>query len=165
MYYNKIVNFVIVLMLMQNLKAGAGITDHVHLNTLMCGLKGWKADMLFDIPSASEDEPDTINICKIMDSDKPYTFPSLYNGIDNKTKLLMDLKICAMKTGFALVHRSTVGNKQLEKLNKHAYITLQCQHGIKFHGKEKRALMSARLNIVLHQVNYVIFVLISHCAR
>ena len=43
-----------------------------------------------------------------------------------------------MKSGFALVHRSSKSEKQLQKQqNLLQYITLQCQHGIKFKGKEK----------------------------
>ena len=45
-----------------------------------------------------------------------------------------------MKSGFCLVLRSSKGPKQLSKQKLRAYMTMQCQHGIQFQGKEKHHL-------------------------
>ena len=43
-----------------------------------------------------------------------------------------------MKSGFALVHRSSKSKKQLEKNDiMSAYLTLQCQHGLTYSYKDK----------------------------
>ena len=56
--------------------------------------------------------------------------------MESKKRLLTKLKISAMKCGFALVHRSSKSVKQLDK-HMSAYLTLQCQHGLTYTGKEK----------------------------
>ena len=58
---------------------------------------------------------------------------------DSRKKLITELKISAMKSGFALIHRSSKSKKQLDKGDQimSAYLTLQCQHGLTYNGSEK----------------------------
>ena len=73
----------------------------------------------------------------MLNGDIPYALPSHYNGLDSKKRLVMDLKMSAIKSGFALVQRTSKSQKQLKNDNKLCYISLRCQHGIKYDPREK----------------------------
>ena len=77
----------------------------------------------------------------------------------------MELKLCAMKSGFALIQRSSKSTKQLQKLNLTCYLTLQCQHGIKFHGRNRNFDQVCKTKYCYHSDNLCNFRLnVSLCA-
>ena len=85
----------------------------------------------------SIDQPETrIDVCTTISASQPYVLPNRFLGLDAKTKLLTELKISAMKVGFALVHRLSKSKKQLDA-KYDAYLSLHCQYGPKYTGKEK----------------------------
>ena len=100
-------------------------------------MKVWGCKFELNLTDSNTAAPQYVDICSILDGKEIFILPKHYNGIQNRQKLITDLKVCAVKSGFALVHRSSKSDKQVKKDNLLAYITLQCQHGIKFKGKEK----------------------------
>ena len=95
--------------------------------------------MEFNLSPSPQDESNYIDLCTILKGEKPFQLPKHFNGISSKKKLMTALKFCAMKSGFRLVHRSSKLINQIEKENKSvsAYLTLQCNHGLTYYGKEK----------------------------
>ena len=92
---------------------------------------------MFNVSRLSNEDPNYVDLCNILDGNELFKLPDHYNGIENKKKVTTELKLCAMKSGFALIQRSSKSTKQLQKLNLTCYLTLQCQHGIKFHGRNR----------------------------
>ena len=109
------------------------------LHELVSDMKGWNYPMEFNLSPSADEEPKYIDLCTILKGERPFQLPMHFNGIESKKKLIMELKLSAMKCGFALVHRSSKSIKQLDKYNKamSAYLTLQCQHGLTYKGTEK----------------------------
>ena len=100
-------------------------------------MKGWNNNMEFNLSPSPQDESNYIDLCTILKGKKPLELPQHFNGISGKKKLITALKISAIKSGFGLVHRSSKSVKNLEKTPSAAYLTLQCSHGLTYHGKEK----------------------------
>ena len=94
--------------------------------------KIWTSDLLFNLNDKLETDPEFVNLSEILKSRNNFAFPSHFNGVENKSKLIIALRLSAMKCGFWLVLRTSKSQKQL---NKHhlAYLTLSCQHGVTFH--------------------------------
>ena len=78
---------------------------HEKLEELVSKLRGWKSEILFNLAEKKEDKEDYIDICGILDGEKPCILPPHYRGLSSKSKVITDLKLCAMKSGFCLVHR------------------------------------------------------------
>ena len=101
-------------------------------------MKGWYWPMEFNLSLSADDEPNYIDLYSILKREQPFQLPKHFYGIESKKKLVTELKISAMKSGFALVHRSSKSKKQLEKNDvMSAYLTLQCQHGLTYSYKDK----------------------------
>ena len=99
-------------------------------------LKGWPCQMNFNFED-SIDQPETrIDVCTTISASQSYVLPNGFLGLDAKSKLLTELKISAMKAGLALVHRLSKSKKQLD-VKYDAYLSLHCQHGLKYTRKEK----------------------------
>ena len=124
------------------------------MQDIIKNLKGWSYAMNFNISSSKDEEPEYIDICRILNGGKIHILPERFNGISSKLQLLTELKLCAMKSGFALVHRSSKSQKQLESSNYTFYITLQCQHGRTYKPTEKLQNMYIKQNITLDAMNY-----------
>ena len=90
--------------------------------------KCWDCKLFFNIA----DDPDTmsneIDLCQVMNSKQNYMFPESFDGLQNKAKLLTELKVAALRSGFTLCQRSAKSPKHLNH-GLVAYITLVCQHG------------------------------------
>ena len=99
-------------------------------------LKGWPCQLNFNIEDSIDQPENLTDVCTIMSACQPFVLPNRFLGLDAKTKLLMELKISAMKAGFALVHRLSKSKKQLDA-KYDVYLSLHCQHGLKYTGKEK----------------------------
>ncbi len=95
--------------------------------------------MEFNLSSSANSEPNYIDVCTVLKGDAPYQLPQHFHGEDSRKKLITELKISAMKSGFALIPRSSKSKEQLDKGDKimSAYLTLQCQHGLTYNGSEK----------------------------
>ena len=93
--------------------------------------KSWDSIMEFNTTEEIDQVPKYVNLSDFLKSNKNDPFPSHLNGIKNKSKLIMALRLCAMEAGFLLCLRTSKCESQL---NKHhvVYLTMQCQHGIKF---------------------------------
>ena len=76
-----------------------------------------------------------------MHSTEPYYFPSHFNGLDNKKKLIFALQVMCIKSGFYLIQRSTKSTKQLQS-DLNAYITLGCQHNLMYCTSKKAFVRS-----------------------
>jgi hypothetical protein len=87
--------------------------------------------MQFNIKEDVNTNGDYINLSEVLKSTDDYAFPSHFNGIDNKSRLIIAIRLSAMKSGFMIIQRTCKSEKHL---NKHhlAYLTLQCQHGIRY---------------------------------
>ena len=93
--------------------------------------KTWECSLLFNVEQDVTSEPTIVDLTSAMQSSQDYVFPSHFNGIDNKNRLSITLRVAAMKSGFMIVQRTCKSTKQLQ--SKHlAYITLCCQHGLIF---------------------------------
>ena len=99
--------------------------------------KGWASPLELNISPACDPNPRYIDICTVLNGDSIYALPEQYNGLNSKKKLITDLKISAIKSGFALVQRTSKSQKQLKTDNLLSYISLRCQHGIKYDPKDK----------------------------
>ena len=99
--------------------------------------KGWSAPLELNISPVSDPNPQYLDICTVLNGDTPIALPSQYNGLESKKRLIIDLKISAIKSGFALVQRTSKSQKQLKNDNLLCYISLRCQHGIKYDPKDK----------------------------
>ena len=114
-------------------------SEHHQLQNLVADMKGWHCPMEFNLSPSVDDEPNYIDLCCILKGDVPFQLPKHFHGIESKKKLIIALKISAMKSGFALVHRSSTSKKQLDKTGiMSAYLTLQCQHGLVYINKDKK---------------------------
>ena len=101
-------------------------SEHHQLQDLVADMKGWHCLMEFNLSPSADDEPNCIDLCCILKREKPFQLPKHFYGIQSKQKLIIALKISAMKSGFALVHRSSKSKKQLDKNGiMSAYLTLQ----------------------------------------
>ena len=102
-------------------------------------MKGWNCNMEFNLSPNTKEKPNYIDLCTILNGEEPFQLPNHFNGIESKKKLITALKLSAMKSGFGLAHRSSKSLKQLDKdhQNLSAYLSLHCQHGLTYHGKEK----------------------------
>ena len=79
--------------------------------------------------------PKEIDLCEIIRGTFPYVFPARFNGTSSKAKLITKLKISGMKSGFALITRSTSKRESKEYIQTcHLY----CQHGTLFHHRKKK---------------------------
>ena len=101
------------------------------LDEIISSAKCWECKLLFNTADDPEVDCNEIDICEVLNSSTPYSFPQRFDGSHNKLKLITELKIAALKAGFVLAQRSAKSSKQLRK-GLGAYITLQCQHGAVF---------------------------------
>ena len=87
--------------------------------------KTWQSDIQFNINQDINTDADYINLSEVLQSTNNYAFPSHFNGIDNKSRLIVAIRLSAMKSGFMVIQRTCKSEKQL---NKHhlAYFALQC---------------------------------------
>ena len=94
--------------------------------------KIWTSDLLFNLNDKLETDPEFVNLSDILKSRNNFAFPSHFNGAENKSKLIIALRLSAMKCGFWLVLGTSKSQKEL---NKHhlAYLTLSCQQSVTFH--------------------------------
>ena len=106
------------------------------LEEIVTDMRGWTCPLEFNLSPTADEEPEYIDLCTILKGKQQYQLPNHFLGIQSKKNLITQLKISAMKCGFALVHRSSKSVKQLDK-DMSAYLTLQCQHGLIYYGKEK----------------------------
>ena len=104
----------------------------------------WNSAILFNIHHSLDKEPSFVNLSDYLVSSDNYAFPSHFDGIENKDKLLIALRIRALKSGFALVVRSSKSNAHLDKHHS-AYIALSCQHGVVF--RSKKTILKRRRKI------------------
>ena len=114
---------------------------------------------MFNVSRLSNEDPNYVDLCNILDGNELFKLPDHYNGIENKKKVTTELKLCAMKSGFALIQRSSKSTKQLQKLNLTCYLTLQCQHGIKFHGQNRNFDQVCKTKYCYHSDNLCNFCL------
>ena len=96
--------------------------------------KVWSEPFLFNINDSKEDnneqQPVFVDICSVLRTGVPYTFPSHYSGLDSKDRLIVELRIAAIKAGFNLTKRSSKSEVQLRRSKLFACsVTLACQHG------------------------------------
>ena len=114
-------------------------SNYDELDVLVSDMKGWSCQMEFNLSSSPNDDPNYIDLCTVLKGGKPFQLPQHFHGENSRKKLITDLKISAMKSGFALIHRSSKSKKQLDKGDQlmSAYLTLQCQHGLTYNGTEK----------------------------
>ena len=69
-------------------------------------MKHWECSMPFN-ESLSNELPKYVDLCKMFKIEESYTFPVRFTGEGSKAKLIQELKIAAMKAGFALMLRTT----------------------------------------------------------
>ena len=83
--------------------------------------ENWNCSILFSIRHSLSEDPEYVNLSEILQSEMNCKFPSHFDGIEQKDKLLIALRISALKSGFSLFIRSS---KSLVQLDKHhsAYI-------------------------------------------
>ena len=97
--------------------------------------KKWSAPFLFNTNDSTKDnneneQPVWVDICSVLKRGVPYTFPSHYLGLDSKERLIIELRVAAIKAGFNLTKRSSKSKKELEKSKQYgSVITLTCQKG------------------------------------
>ena len=103
--------------------------------------ENWNCSILFNIHHSLNEDSEYVDLSEILKSEMNYKFPSHFDGIDQKDKLLIALRTSALKSGFSLFVRSS---KSLGQLDKHhsAYISLCCQHGTLF--RRKSSTLSKR---------------------
>ena len=63
--------------------------------------------MEFNTTEEIDQFPNYVKLIDVLKSNENYLFPSHLNGIENKSKLIMALRICAMKAGFWLALRTS----------------------------------------------------------
>ena len=103
-------------------------------------MKNWECSMPFN-ESMSNEIPKYIDLCKMLKGKEPYTFPGRCTGECSKEKLILELKISAMKAGFALMLRSTSKRQSpIYDLTCHLY----CQHGVPFRQRAKKNIRVAK---------------------
>ena len=110
--------------------------EYSRLEQIVSGMKGWTSPLEFNLSPHPDDETNYIDLRTILKGNERFELPSHFNGIEFKKHLITALKISAMKSGFSLIHRSSKSTKQMDK-DTSAYLTLQCQHGVTYYGKEK----------------------------
>ena len=97
--------------------------------------KEWSAPFLFNTNDSTKDnnedeQPVFVDICSVLKRGVSYTFPNHYSGLDSKDRLIIELRVAAIKAGFNLTKRSSKSKKQLEKSKNYgSVITLTCQKG------------------------------------
>ena len=63
--------------------------------------------MPFNVNTTNE-KSNIIDLCAILKGGQPFIFLVRFSGIESNSKLISELKLCAMKARFLLVLRSTV---------------------------------------------------------
>ena len=81
------------------------------LDEIVSGMKGWSCQMEFNLSSSADSEPNYNDLCTVLKGDAPYQLPQHFHGEDSRKKLITELKISAMKSGFALIHLSSKSKK------------------------------------------------------
>ena len=114
--------------------------------------KSWNSTMEFNTTEQIDQEPVYVNLSNFLQSNDNYPFPSHFNGIQNKSKLIMALRLSAMKAGFWLCLRTSKCESQLNK-HQMAYLTLQCQHGIKFRHRPNSSTRNCKTNYSIDSDN------------
>ena len=110
--------------------------EYSRLEQIVSGMKGWTSPLEFNLSPHPDDETNYIDLRTILKGNERFELPSHFNGIEFKKHLITALKISAMKSGFSLIHHSSKSAKQMDK-DTSAYLTLQCQHGVTYYGKDK----------------------------
>jgi hypothetical protein len=96
--------------------------------------KVWSAPFLFNTNDSNEEdnekEPLFVDICSVLRNGVPYIFPNHYSGLDSKDRLIVELRVAAIKAGFNLTKRSSKSQVQLQKSKLYgSSVSLACQHG------------------------------------
>ena len=89
--------------------------------------ENWNCSILCNIHHSLNKEPTYLNLSNYLQSEENYIFPSHFDGIEQKDKLLTALRISALKSGLSLIVRSSKSHVNLDK-HHFAYISLCCQH-------------------------------------
>ena len=114
--------------------------------------KEWSAPFLFNTTDSTHgnngnngnEESVLVDICSVLRRGVPYTFPNHYSGLDSKNRLIIELRVAAIKAGFNLTTRSSKSKKELDR-SKHygSVITLTCQQGRLHEVKLKKSASSS----------------------
>ncbi|KAG7348303.1 hypothetical protein IV203_017008 [Nitzschia inconspicua] len=74
----------------------------------------WDCELLFEEVDANKiGDPTKHNLCKCLKDGKGYMFPAKFHGLAAKEKLVIELKLAALKAGFCLVISSSKVLKSL----------------------------------------------------
>ena len=79
--------------------------------------KIWTSDLLFNLNDKLETDPEFVNLSEILKSRNNFAFPSHFNGVENKSKLIIALRLSAMKCGFCLVLRVSFSVYHFQPVN------------------------------------------------
>ena len=102
--------------------------------------KEWSAPFLFNTTDSTHgnngnngnEESVLVDICSVLRRGVPYTFPNHYSGLDSKNRLIIELRVAAIKAGFNLTKRSSKSKKEAfsVKHNPHANLSLGFERGL-----------------------------------
>ena len=67
--------------------------------------ENWNCSILFNIHHSLNEDPEFVNLSDFLQSGMNYKFPSHFDGIEQKDKLLIALRISTLKPGFSLFAR------------------------------------------------------------
>ena len=82
-------------------------SKYVHLEEIVTDMTGRTCPVDFNLSPTADEEPNYIDLCTILKGKEQYQLPTHILGIQSEKNLITQLKISAMKCGFALVHRSS----------------------------------------------------------
>ena len=103
-------------------------------------MKHWECSLPFN-ESLTNELPKYVDLCKMFTIEEAYMFPIRFTGESSKEKLIQELKIAAMKAGFALMLRTTSRRKsRFYDQTCHLY----CQHGVPFRHRNKQNVRVAK---------------------
>ncbi|KAG7373111.1 hypothetical protein IV203_033835 [Nitzschia inconspicua] len=87
---------------------------HPELQSFTIVLATGIVNFLFEEVDANKiGDPTKHNLCKCLKDGKGYMFPAKFHGLAAKEKLVIELKLAALKAGFCLVISSSKGLKSL----------------------------------------------------
>ena len=87
--------------------------------------------IMFNANKIIQDDPKYVNLSEVFKHKDNYAFPSHLDGLENKSKILIALRISAVKSAFCFILRSSKSSTHLDK-HYLAYLKLQCWHGTRF---------------------------------
>lgn len=74
------------------------------MDKIMSNMSGLSSPMESNIFPTVDDDLQYIDICKLIKGREPYELPDLFYGLEQKTRILTELKLIAMKCGFVMIH-------------------------------------------------------------